>query len=74
MRSRLDLGSSPTRVDIFQSLLRYEAQEADVQEALSPAGEVAGVRILRNGQKGSIAPHGHETGLLYLSAYHSLGL
>ncbi|CAE7408937.1 pab1, partial [Symbiodinium microadriaticum] len=40
---------------VFVGKIPYEAQEADVQEALSPAGEVAGVRILRNGQKGSIA-------------------
>ena len=37
-----------------------------MQEALSPAGEVAGIRMVRNGQRnGSIAPRGHETGSLF---------
>ncbi|CAE7626876.1 unnamed protein product [Symbiodinium sp. CCMP2456] len=40
---------------LFVGKIPYEAEESHVQEALSPAGEVAGVRILRNGQKGSIA-------------------
>eukprot|EP00439_Symbiodinium_sp_Y106_P067640 s527_g11.t1 len=41
---------------LFVAKIPYEAQEAHVQEALSPAGEVAGIRILRNGQRnGSIA-------------------